>query len=71
MTIYIVHEVLMTSVLGWFAVLSSSGSRFVRTLCCDPSSWVTLHNMAHSFIELLKPLGNDKAVILGGGSDAN
>ena len=33
--------------------------------------WVTLHGMAYSFIELLKPLGNDKAVILEGGSDAN
>ena len=28
-----------------------------------PSSWVALHDMAHSFIELLKPLHHDKAVI--------
>ena len=26
-------------------------------------SWVTLHNMAHSFVELCKPLHHDKAVI--------
>ena len=26
-------------------------------------SWVTLHGMAHSFIELRKPLHHDKAVI--------
>ena len=30
-------------------------------------SWVALHGMAHSFIELYKPLHLDKAVILEGG----
>ena len=35
----------------------SSGPRFVRTLHHDPSAWVALHVMAHSFIEL------DKAVV--------
>ena len=34
-------------------------------------SAMTHHSVAHSFTELLKPLGNDKAVILEGGSDAN
>ena len=29
-------------------------------------SWVALHGMAHSFIELCKPLHHDKAVIRGG-----
>ena len=29
---YSVHEVLMASILGWFAIYSSSGSHFVRTL---------------------------------------
>ena len=33
---YTVHEVLMASIVGWFAVSSSSGSRFVRTLHYDP-----------------------------------
>ena len=35
----------------------SSGPNFVRTLHHDPSIWVALHGMAHSFIEL------DKAVV--------
>ena len=43
--------------LRWFAIPFSSGSRFVRTLHRDPSTRVTLHGMAYSFIEL------DKAVI--------
>ena len=30
-------------------------------------SWVALHGMAHSFIELCKPLHHDKAVIREGG----
>ena len=34
---FTVHEVLTASTLGWFAIPSSSGSRFVRTLCYDPS----------------------------------
>ena len=29
-------------------------------------SWVALHSMAHSFVELHKPLGHDKAVICEG-----
>ena len=28
-----------------------------------PPSWVALHSMAHSFIELCKPLHHDKAMI--------
>ena len=43
--------------LKWFAIRFSSGPRFVRTLHHPCLSWVTLHSMAHSFIEL------DKAVI--------
>ena len=34
-----------------------------RTLHYDHPSWVILHSMAHSFIELHKPLHYDKAVI--------
>ena len=34
---YTVHVVLTASILGWFAILSSSGSHFVRTLCYHPS----------------------------------
>ena len=40
-----------------FAIPFSSGPRFVRTSTMTHPSWVTLHGMAHSFIEL------DKAVI--------
>ena len=29
----------------------------------DLSIWVTLHGLAHSFIELHKPLGHEKAMI--------
>ena len=47
---------LKTRILEWFAIPFSSGPHFVRTLHHDPS-WVALHGMAHSFIEL------DKAVI--------
>ena len=34
---YTIHEVLGASILGWFAIPSSSGSHFVRTLCYDLS----------------------------------
>ena len=36
--------------LKWFAILFSSGLRFVMTLL----SWVALHGMVHSFIDLHK-----------------
>ena len=52
-----VHVVLKARMLRWFAIPFSSGSHFVRTLHRDPSTRVTLHGMAYSFIEL------DKAVI--------
>ena len=50
-----VHGVLVARILEWFAIPSSSGPRFVKTLHCDPS-WVALHSMAYSFTELCKPL---------------
>ena len=37
-----------------FAMPFSSGPHFVRTLHHDPVSWVALHGMFHSFIELDK-----------------
>ena len=51
-----VHGFLKARILKWFAILFSSGLRFVRTLHHDPS-WVALPGMDHSFIEL------DKAVV--------
>ena len=53
-----VHEVLKARILKWFAIPFSSGSHFVRTLHHDPWSWVALHGMAHSFIELDKAVGH-------------
>ena len=50
-----VHGVLKARILKWFAIPFSSGPHFVRILHHD-LSWVVLHGMAHSFIEL------DKAV---------
>ena len=46
------HRVLKASILKWFAIPFSSGPHFVRALHHDPSSWVALHSMAHSFTEL-------------------
>ena len=47
-----VHGVLKAKILKWFAIPFSSGPHFVTG-----PSWVALHSMAHSFIEL------DKAVV--------
>ena len=51
-----VHGVLKTRILKWFAIAFSSGPCFVRTLHNHPS-YVALHGMLQSFIEL------DKAVV--------
>ena len=51
---HIVHGVLKARMVKWSAIPFSSGPRFVRTLHRDPSPWVALHCMAHSFIEILK-----------------
>ena len=60
------HEVFTASILGWFASLSSRGSRFFRTLHLTCPSWVAIHNMAHGFINLHKPLHHNKPVICEG-----
>ena len=57
------HGVLVARTLEWFAVPSSSGPHFVRTCNYDLSVLVALHSMAHSLIELCKPLYHHKAVI--------
>ena len=54
------HGVLVTRVLEWFAIPSSSGPHCVRTVHYDCLSWVTLHGMAHSFTELCKPLSTTR-----------
>ena len=58
-----VHTVLgflVARILKRFAISSSGGPRFVRTLHYDSSS---LGGMAHSFVELCKPPHNNKTVI--------
>ena len=52
----------MASILAWFAVLPS----ILSELSMTQLSWVALHGVAHSFIELHKPLHHDKAVNLEG-----
>ena len=51
-----VHGILRARIPEWFAIPSFSRPHFVRTLHYDPLFWVTLHVMAHSFIELHKSL---------------
>ena len=50
-----VHGVLKARILKWFANPLSSGPCFVRSLHHD-LSWVALHSMFYSFIELDKAL---------------
>ena len=49
-----VHRVLKTRILKWVAIPFSNGPYFVRTLHHNPSVWVALQGMAHSFTELDK-----------------
>ena len=62
LSFYTAHEVLTASILEWFAVPSSSESRFVRTLRYDQSylEWLL------TFIDLCNPVCHDKAVIREG-----
>ena len=55
----VVHGVLKARILKWFAIRFSSDHILseLSTMTCP--SWVALHSMAHSFIEL------DKAVVHG------
>ena len=46
-----VHGVLKTRILKSFAIRFTTGPRFVITPCQD-LTWVALHGIAHSFIEL-------------------
>ena len=55
--IHTIHGVPKARVLKWFAIPFSSRPHFVRALHHDLLSWMALHSMAHSFIEL------DKAVV--------
>ena len=50
--------VLKARILKWFAILFSSGSHLSELSTMTHPSWVALHGMAHSFIEL------DEAVMI-------
>ena len=52
-----VHGVLKARILKWFAIPFSSGPLFSELSTMTHPSWVALHGMARSFIEL------DKAVV--------
>ena len=49
---YTAHEILTASVLRWFVIPSTRGSRFVELSAMARPSWVALHGMAHSFGEV-------------------
>ena len=49
-----VHGVLKARILKWFAIPFSTGPRFVRLSTTTHLSWLALHGMTHSFIELEK-----------------
>ena len=49
-----VHGVFKAKILKWFAIPFSTGPHFVRTLLHDPFIFGDLHDMAHSFTELVK-----------------
>ena len=51
------HGVLKARILNWFAILFSVDHVLLELSTMTYPSWVALHNMAHSFIEL------DKAVV--------
>ena len=52
----------MAGILEWSAIPSSSDHVLSELSTMTWSSWVALHSMAHSFIELCKPFHHDKAV---------
>ena len=62
-----VHECLTASILGWFAFSPPVDHILSELSGMTRPSWVALHGMAHSFIELCKPLHHGKAVIHEGG----
>ena len=53
---YTVHEVLKESILWWFAFFPPVYYFLSELSAMIHLSWVLLHGMAHSFIELCKPL---------------
>ena len=56
----------MASILGWSAFPAPVDHVFSELSTMTHTSWVALHGIAHSFIELCKPLHHDMAVICEG-----
>ena len=64
---YAVHKVLTASILEWFAVPFSVDHVLSELSAMTHPCWVALCSMAHSFIELHKPLHSNKASHEGAG----
>ena len=58
-----VHGFFLARILEWIPISLSSGPCLVRTLHYDPSIWVALYGMVHSFTEICMPFCHDKTVI--------
>ena len=59
------YGVFVARMLEWFAFSSGPCLSELFTITC--LSWVALHRMAHSFVELHKPLCHHQALIHEGG----
>ena len=58
-----VHGVLEARILEWFAIPPLVDHVLLELSTVISPSWLALHGMAHSFVELHKPLHHNKAVI--------
>ena len=56
---HIIHRVLKARILMWFAISFSSGPRLSKLSTMTHPSWVALHGMTHSFIELHKAVSHE------------
>ena len=65
-TVLFSYGVLKAGILAWLAIPSPSGPRFVRALPCDLAILGGLHGVAHGFMELLKLLHHQEAVLCEG-----
>ena len=63
---YTVHEVLTASILGGLPFPPPVDHILSELSAMIRPSWVALHDMAHSFIELHKPLHYNKAMMQAG-----
>ena len=59
-----IHGIFLARVLEWFVIPFPVDHVLSELFTVTRLSWVALHGMTHSFIELQKPLCCGKAVIL-------